>query len=144
MPAQPPAAASGQRRYEESSQVSHARIEPPRMERMVLSARELFDFDKAKVHGSQPKLDEIAEMMKRDPGIESYNQKLSERRAQAVKDYLVAKGVGPQRLIAAGKGQANPVAECDDSERAELVKCLEPNRRVEVDEIVIERHEPQG
>jgi outer membrane protein OmpA-like peptidoglycan-associated protein len=159
MPAQAPAAASGQRQYQES-QVTHARIEPPRarMERTVLSARELFDFDKAKVHGAQPRLDEIAQIMEREPAIDkvritgytdrigsdSYNQKLSEQRARAVKDYLVHKGVSPERLVAVGKGKANPLVACNDPKQADLIKCLEANRRVEVEEIVIERHVPQG
>ena len=167
-PAQPAPAPQlySEPRYSEAPQqpeVSHARIEPQqrvasRLERTVLSARELFEFDKAKVRGPIAKLDEIANTMKREPGIDQvriigytdrlgsneYNQKLSERRAQAVKDYLVAKGVAARRLVAVGKGESNPVVTCNDKNRAELIKCLEPNRRVEVEEIVIERHVPQG
>ena len=148
--------ASGPRQYSEvpheAAEVSHARI--ARVERTVLSARELFAFDKARVKGPIEKLDEIAETMKREPAIDQvritgytdrigtkeYNQKLSERRARAVKDYLVAQGVAPRRLIAVGKGMADPVVQCNDKDRAALIQCLEPNRRVEVEEIVIERH----
>jgi len=148
--------ASGQRQYSEvpheASEVSHARI--ARVERTVLSARELFAFDKAKVQGPIPKLDEIADTMKREPDIDQvritgytdrigsreYNQKLSERRAKAVKDYIVARGVAARRLVAVGKGMADPVVQCNDKNRADLIRCLEPNRRVEVEEIVIERH----
>jgi outer membrane protein OmpA-like peptidoglycan-associated protein len=167
-PVQPAPApqAYGQHRYGEGtpqSEVSRARIEPPprvasRIERTVLSARELFDFDKATIRGPVPKLDEIAETMKREPGIErvritgytdrigtkEYNDRLSLRRAQAVKQYLVSKGVAPSRLLAEGKGMSNPVVACNDKNRAELIKCLEPNRRVEVEQIVIERRVPQG
>ena len=59
-------------------------------------------------------------------GSADYNQKLSERRAQAVMDYFVKKGIDKGRLAAKGFGIANPVASNDTPEgRAE-------NRRVEI------------
>lgn len=132
-----------------------AAIPEPRLERYTLSAKELFEFDKATLRKPQPKLDEIADVLERHPqigsvaitgytdrlGTESYNQALSERRADAVKNYLVEKGVAPSRLNAAGRGEANPVVRCDEG-RADLIKCLEPNRRVEVESITVERRVP--
>jgi OOP family OmpA-OmpF porin len=126
---------------------------PARFEKVTMSATELFGFDSARLNPSQPKLDEIANVLNANSGIDNvvitgyadrlgnakYNQKLSERRAQAVKDYLVGKGVAGSRLNAVGKGEANPVVECNDKKRADLIKCLEPNRRVEVEQITIER-----
>ncbi|MEG2964603.1 MAG: OmpA family protein, partial [Janthinobacterium sp.] len=53
--------------------------------------------------------------------------------------YLVSKGVAANRLTAEGKGSTNPVVTCDNKKRADLIKCLEPNRRVEVEQITIER-----
>src|SRR5258706_4999074 len=129
----------------------------PALERMTLSAQELFDFDKATLRLPQPKLDEIAEALKRNPqidrvqitghtdriGTNEYNLKLSRRRADAVKTYLVKKGVAATRLVTVGKGEANPVVECRDTKKqAELIKCLEPNRRVEVEQITVERRRP--
>ena len=131
----------------------------PRLERYTLSAKELFEFDKATLRRPQPKLDEIAEAMRKNPdvdnvtitgytdrlGTEAYNLELSMRRANAVKSYLIEKGVEARRLRAQGKGEANPVVHCDDTlKRAELIKCLEPNRRVEVEQITItvERRAP--
>ena len=119
---------------------------------MTLSARELFDFDKAALTSPQPKLDEIAYALRENPrianvhitgytdrlGATSYNQRLSQKRAESVKDYLVAKGVEGKRLIAVGKGESDPIVNCRDTKRAELIKCLEPNRRVEVEQITVE------
>jgi OmpA-OmpF porin, OOP family len=125
----------------------------PRLERYTLSATELFEFDKATLKPNQPKLDEIAAALVRNPkignvrvtgytdrlGSEEYNLKLSQRRAEAVAGYLVKKGVDANRLQVHGRGEANPVVQCNDKDRAALIKCLEPNRRVEVEQITIEQ-----
>ena len=69
-------------------------------------------------------------------GGDAYNQKLSVQRAESVKAYLVAKGVPATRLEAVGKGEADPVVECkDEKKRPALIKCLEPNRRVEIEPV---------
>ncbi len=60
-------------------------------------------------------------------GTEAYNQKLSERRAQAVINYLIEKGVDPARLVSKGFGESSPVA--PNTTPAERQK----NRRVEVE-----------
>ncbi len=126
---------------------------PARFEKQTMSSTELFAFDSATLRPPQPKLDEIAEVLKRNPqvgnvrvtgytdrlGSDAYNIKLSQRRADAVKSYLVSRGVDGARLSTLGKGKADPVVQCSDKNRAALIKCLEPNRRVEVEEITIER-----
>ena len=125
----------------------------PRLEKYTLSATELFAFDSAELRMPQARLDEIASALGHHAevhdvvitgytdriGSGAYNQKLSERRAVAVKTYLTTKGVDAMRLKAQGKGEADPVVACTDRQLPALIKCLEPNRRVEVERITIER-----
>jgi outer membrane protein OmpA-like peptidoglycan-associated protein len=59
-------------------------------------------------------------------GSEDYNQALSERRAESVKAYLTAQGIGATRLVASGKGRSEPVADNDSAAGRQQ------NRRVEV------------
>ena len=104
-----------------------------------------FDFDKATLKPeAKVVLNEAAALlMKHDKviveiaghtdsvGSESYNQGLSERRANAVKDYMTSKGLSATRMTAKGYGESRPIASNDTKEgRAE-------NRRVEM--IVVER-----
>jgi outer membrane protein OmpA-like peptidoglycan-associated protein len=99
-----------------------------------------FDFDKAEIGGEAGViLDEAAEILKRNPdrqvvieghtdwtGPEEYNQMLSEKRAEAVKDYLVAHGIDASRLSVVGYGETQPIAPNDTRDgRAH-------NRRVEL------------
>jgi OOP family OmpA-OmpF porin len=125
----------------------------PRFEKVTLSATELFAFDSDRLSMPQPKLDRIAQALSADTSInnvavigytdrlgsEQYNMGLSQRRANAVKSYLTSKGVSPNRVMAEGRGESNPVVNCNNRNRTELIKCLEPNRRVEVEEFTIER-----
>ena len=68
-------------------------------------------------------------------GKDAANQKLSQRRAETVANYLVSKGVAPQSITATGYGEANPVTgnTCDAVKgRKALIACLAPDRRVEI------------
>lgn len=129
---------------------------PPRVERFTLSATDLFDFDSSTLRLPQPKLDEIADALGRNAqignvtisgytdrlGSDKYNLALSQRRADSVKSYFIGKSIAASRLTAVGKGESNPVVECHDKNRAALISCLQPNRRVEVEQIVFERRVP--
>lgn len=67
-------------------------------------------------------------------GSALYNQKLSERRAEAVRAYLVSKGADASQVETLGFGKTLPVKSCpDQKERAQLISCLAPNRRVVVE-----------
>lgn len=99
-----------------------------------------FDFNKATLKPEgKAKLDEAVALMAKHPdlkvsveghtdsiGSDAYNLKLSQRRAEAVADYLTSKGVAASRLSTKGFGKANPVADNKTEEgRAK-------NRRVEI------------
>jgi OOP family OmpA-OmpF porin len=67
-------------------------------------------------------------------GSAEYNRKLSEKRAEAVRDYFVSKGVDPDKIEVFGYGQTLPVKSCrDEKERSALIECLAPNRRIVVE-----------
>ena len=108
----------------------------------------LFNFDKSEIRADQgAKLDEfisslagtrydsIAVIGHADRiGKEAYNQKLSERRANAVKTYLVSKGVPADKIRTAGRGESEPVTgdTCAKTRGKALISCLQPDRRVDV------------
>lgn len=102
-----------------------------------------FEFDRADLRpDAKPVLDEVYAVLKADPGLDlsieghtdglgsaAYNQALSERRAAAVRDSLLQRGLGNDgeaRLTSAGRGAAQPIADnATDEGRAK-------NRRVEL------------
>jgi OOP family OmpA-OmpF porin len=118
----------------------------PSFETVTILAEKLFAFDQDKLQdSSKPTLDEVANKIKANAdvelvlvtghtdklGSESYNQKLSERRANQVKAYLMTQGVSAKRLQASGKGESEPVVACKgDKPNKKLIECLQPNRRV--------------
>jgi len=126
----------------------------PAFAKINLQAEVLFDFDKDNLKDSGKKiLDvEVVDKLKAHPEVElvlitghtdrigddKYNQKLSERRAAAVKKYIAAQGIADNRLHAVGKGEKEPVAECKGVRGKKLIDCLQPNRRVVV-EIEVQR-----
>ena len=119
--------------------------------KITFSADALFDFDKAvlKSEGKQSldnlmskfgkvKYDVIVAVGYTDRiGNEDYNKRLSVRRANAVKSYLVKnKGVDPSNVFVDGKGEANPVTGTTcigkGMSKKKLISCLQPDRRVEI------------
>lgn len=68
-------------------------------------------------------------------GHRTYNQMLSERRANSVKEYLVSRAVLASRIVARGKGATESITrsgECAGASSAKVIACLQPDRRVEV------------
>ncbi len=120
----------------------------PQNEVVTVSAEKLFGFDKANLREEGRRvLEETAAKIKANPeisavivtghtdriGTDAYNQKLSERRAKQVVDYLVAHGVDSSIISAEGKGKSEPVVQCEGKKvTKDLISCLQPNRRVEI------------
>jgi len=119
---------------------------------ITLNAKELFDFDKAILKPAAKSTIDREVIAKMNDmanvefvivsghtdrlGSQQYNQKLSERRAEAVTKYLVSKGVDPNKIesYGFGKTQPDPNVKCDDKlPRKKLIACLEPNRRVVIE-----------
>ena len=76
-----------------------------------------------------PKLEILAETYTDSKGGDDYNQELSQKRAEAVKSYLVIKGIAENRIKAVGKGESNPVVDCFSQNCTE--EQHEQNRRTE-------------
>ena len=72
----------------------------------------------------------------RTDGHHERNQKLSEDRAETVKQYLIDKGIAADKIQSSGAGATQPIVQCDDKKtnenKSKLVSCLQPNRRVEI------------
>jgi OOP family OmpA-OmpF porin len=120
---------------------------PPRVER--LSADALFPFDRGDINDIRPAglsdLAQIAARLRASPfghvevrgytdrlGSDGYNLDLSRRRAEAVKAMLVQQGVPAEKIRAEGLGSQDPVTQCGSMDNADLVRCLQPDRRVEI------------
>ncbi|CAG1003829.1 Outer membrane protein A [Gammaproteobacteria bacterium] len=121
------------------------------VQKITLASKALFDFDKA-VLKPEGKAAIDSEIISKLPGVQklelvlvtghtdrigtqAYNQKLSERRADAVRDYLVSKGVAKDKIETLGMGKTQPLpgVSCSQTAMKELIACLAPNRRVEVE-----------
>lgn len=129
-----------------------AGAELPVTENLTLIASALFEFDRRRQSDLLPEgraqLDELArritQVFARVNGIrlightdrlggEDYNERLSLDRANAVRDYLQARGVEAP-IVTEGRGEREPIAQCEGARRSvATAACLQPNRRVEVE-----------
>ena len=113
----------------------------PTTAKVTLAADALFDFNKAIIKpDAKAKLDDLVGKLKAinleviiaightdSVGSAAYNQKLSVKRADAVKAYMISKGIEPNRIYTEGKGAAQPIA--DNKTKEGRAK----NRRVEIE-----------
>ena len=124
----------------------------PAAQKVTLAADTLFDFDKSALRAEgKVILDELLKKIKDIKleviiavghadrfGTDKYNQVLSEKRAAAVKDYLVSKGLEPNRVYTEGKGKKQPITkpdQCKGAKSKQVIACLQPDRRVEIEVI---------
>ena len=120
-----------------------------KLDTVTIDAAKLFGFDKAAI-GDEGKaeLNAAADKIKANPEITNvivtghtdllgsfeYNQKLSERRAKQVAEYLASQGVNSSIITSTGRGESSPVVSCEGVKpRKALIECLQPNRRVTVE-----------
>lgn len=130
-------------------------IAPPklRVEQITLDIDTLFAFNKSKLsHAGRLKLDELSIEIKNQfsqvdsivvtghadrIGSNSYNMRLSRRRAAAVRNYLInSQVVTLEHIEVQAKGESEPVKDCShisSRRRKRLIQCLAPNRRVIVE-----------
>ncbi|MFQ5902757.1 MAG: OmpA family protein, partial [Candidatus Binatia bacterium] len=113
---------------------------PPAPKKIIVLQGTGFGFNSADLTpGARSILEEQAAILDKEPtvrveiaghtdstGPEAYNQGLSERRAKTVEEYLISKGISPDRLKAVGYGESRPVATNDTREGRAM------NRRVEL------------
>ncbi|MBD8898186.1 OmpA family protein [Rhodanobacter sp. DHG33] len=124
----------------------------------TLSADALFAFDKSSLEDIKPdgrtQLDKLAAQITGEGqelgmvhvigytdrlGSDDHNDRLSQKRAYTVMEYLMQHGVPSRLIVAEGRGSVAPVTtDCSQDDRAALIACLAPDRRVEI--IVIGRH----
>jgi OOP family OmpA-OmpF porin len=113
---------------------------------VVLQAGDAFAFDKAELSEAGKEL--LAQIVARHRqqyvarvfvagytdriGNDEYNLKLSQQRADAVKDQLMADGIPADRIHTSAEGSADPLVTCPGLGGEALIRCLAPNRRTEV------------
>lgn len=126
-----------------------AKQEPRVAAAIELSSDFLFDFDSAELSRNAPAaIDaQVVKVLAEAEHVEvlrvigytdrlgsdAYNMRLSQERAESVKRYLVSRGVPAESISTVGRGKGDPVVQCDDARRNELIACLKPNRRVRIE-----------
>lgn len=115
----------------------------------TLGGDQLFAFGKAGIAdisaAGRAQLDALAAQLQSTPyglvrivgftdriGSDKANMTLSTRRAHAVRDYLVERGIPLEKIVATGRGPYQPLVTCEAERGQALKDCLAPNRRVEI------------
>ncbi len=124
----------------------------PELVRMKINADGIFDFDKSGIEHLRPggveKLNRVSTDLLSGGeivriiivgytdrlGNDLYNIKLSKDRADTIRQYLISKNIPAENITTSGAGKTMPLVECSQNQRGEdLIRCLEPNRRFEIE-----------
>lgn len=121
--------------------------ETPHIVALTLDEKAFFDFDRsALTPAAREKLDALAaepggtERIEKvyivghadRIGSEAYNDALSMRRAATVRDYLLQSGLPSEAITVEARGELEPVEACEGIRGPAVIRCLAPNRRVEI------------
>ena len=121
--------------------------EAPHIVALTLDEKAFFDFDRSKIKpAAREKLDALvaesggAERIEKVHivghtdriGSDAYNDALSMRRAVAVRDYLLESGLPSEAVTLEARGEREPVDACEGIRGPAVIRCLAPNRRVEI------------
>jgi OOP family OmpA-OmpF porin len=132
------------------AQAPQAAPAAPKSEKVTTASTVNYDFDRYVIRpDAKSKLDDLVGKLRNVNlevviavghadrlGGDAYNMKLSVRRADSVKAYLVSKGIAASRVYTEGKGERQPVKDCKgDKKTKELIACLQPNRRADVEAV---------
>ena len=136
--------------YEAQVAMDNCAVAPP-LEKITLSGDALFKFGKTSLNKSALwRLDNIANSIKKVTHLEEvllightdhlssnklleFNQNLSVKRAESIKQFLAGKGIPEDKIHTRGAGSSQPLVQCSDKlSKAKLIACLQPNRRVEI------------
>lgn len=122
----------------------------PKKQMMTVSAETLFGSGSAKIKpNGRAALDKLIGQIRADPfesvlvtghadrtGTKTGNKRLSDRRAMAVKNYMVIKGIPANKMVAEGRGDSEPrtaPSDCAGLKKKKLAACLQPDRRVDIE-----------
>lgn len=145
--AQTPPPAQEQQQMAQEQPPETASAPPPEPVRRFVGADAFFEFDEAELTDeTRRKLDRIADRARGNDeatvrvtgyadqiGGDDYNLSLSQRRADAVRTYLIERGLPENAVSVDARGETDPVVRCEGRQGASLIDCLQPNRRTEVE-----------
>lgn len=122
----------------------------PKKQMMTVSAETLFGSGSAKIKPSgRASMDKLITQIRSEPfesilvtghadrtGTKAGNKRLSDRRAMAIKNYMIIKGIPAPKMVAEGRGDSEPrtaPSDCAGLKKKKLAACLQPDRRVDIE-----------
>ncbi|WP_143962676.1 OmpA family protein [Litoribacter populi] len=115
------------------------------LEKAIVLENIYYDFDRAEIRpDAAQELDKLVKILKDNPNIrielsshtdsrgsESYNEELSQRRAESAVEYIISQGIARERLVARGYGESQPIAPNENPDGSDNPEGRQMNRRTE-------------